>query len=209
MVFNKPNGLLTHPNNKSNEKTLRDYLIEIKPEIKDWGEENREGIVHRLDRVTSGLIVCALNNETYKYLKNEFKDRKVNKKYLAIVEGHLPSETGKIELPLKRSESNRSKRAVAKNGRMSISEYEIINSTHKHSLVLIDLITGRNHQVRVQMEYLNAPIVNDTLYGAKRNDLINSFAICLHSHVLNFTLFKKNFSFKSSPPEFYNKVMEV
>jgi len=165
--------------------------------------------VHRLDRVTSGLIVCALNHETYKFLKNEFKDRKVNKKYLAIVEGHLVSETGKIELPLKRSESNRSKRAVVKNGRMSISEYEIIHSTDKHSLVLIDLITGRNHQVRVQMEYLNAPIVNDTLYGAKSSNLINSFEICLHSHVLNFTLFEKTFSFKSSPPEFFNKVMEV
>ena len=165
--------------------------------------------MHRLDRVTSGLIVCALKHETYKFLKNEFKDRKVNKKYLAIVEGHLVSETGKIELPLKRSESNRSKRAVVKNGRMSISEYEIINSTENHSLVLIDLITGRNHQARVQMEYLNAPIVNDTLYGAKRSNLINSFEICLHSHVLNFTLFEKNFSFKSSPPEFFNKVMEV
>tara|TARA_Y100001970_G_scaffold153586_1_gene188040 strand:- start:3965 stop:4591 length:627 start_codon:yes stop_codon:yes gene_type:complete len=208
-VFNKPNGLLSHPNNKSNEKTLRDYLIEIKPEIKKWGEENREGIVHRLDKVTSGLIVCALNEETYNLLKKQFQDRKVGKKYLAIIEGHLKSESGKIELPLKRSESNRSKRAVAKNGRISISEYEIIKATNNHSLVLINLITGRNHQVRVQMEYLNSPIVNDTLYGAKRINLINSYEICLHSHMLNFTLYEKNFSFKSSPPEFFNKVLEV
>ncbi len=208
-MFNKPNGLLSHPNNKSNEKTLRDYLIEIKPEIKKWGEENREGIVHRLDKVTSGLIVCALNEETYNLLKKQFQDRKVGKKYLAIIEGHLKSESGKIELPLKRSESNRSKRAVAKNGRISISEYEIIKATNNHSLVLINLITGRNHQVRVQMEYLNSPIVNDTLYGAKRINLINSYEICLHSHMLNFTLYEKNFSFKSSPPEFFNKVLEV
>ena len=165
--------------------------------------------MHRLDKVTSGLIVCPLNEKTFNLLKKQFQERKVGKKYLAIIEGHLGSETGIIELPLKRSESNRSKRAVAKNGRMSISEYEIINSTDKYSLVLIDLITGRNHQVRVQMEYLNAPIVNDTLYGAKRSNLINSFEICLHSHELNFTLFEKNFSFKSSPPEFFNKFMEV
>jgi len=128
---------------------------------------------------------------------------------LAIIEGHLKSETGKIELPLKRSELNRSKRAVVKNGKLSISEYETINTTNSHSLVLINLITGRNHQVRVQMEYLNSPVVNDTLYGAKRNNNINSSEICLHSHMLNFTLFEKNYSFKSSPPEFFNKVLEV
>ena len=114
--------MLTHPNSKSNEKTLRDYLLEVVPNIKDWGEEYREGIVHRLDRVTSGLIVCAVNHETYTFLKNEFKDRKVNKKYLAIVQGNLSSESGKIELPIKRSESNRSKRSIGKNGRLSISE---------------------------------------------------------------------------------------
>ncbi len=74
--------MLTHPNSKSNEKTLRDFLLEVIPDVKDWGEEHREGIVHRLDRVTSGLIVCAINHETYIFLKNEFKDRKVNKKYL-------------------------------------------------------------------------------------------------------------------------------
>ena len=150
-----------------------------------------------------------MNEETFNSLKKQFQDRKIGKKYLAIIEGHLTSETGKIELPLKRSESNRSKRAVAKNGRLSISEYEIIKTTNNHSLVLINLITGRNHQVRVQMEYLNSPVVNDTLYGAKRNNLINSFEICLHSYMLNFTLYEKNFSFKSSPPEFFNKVLEV
>ena len=133
--------------------------------------------MHRLDRVTSGLIVCALDEETFISLKKQFKDRKVNKKYLAIIEGHLASETGKIELPLKRSESNRSKRAVVKNGKLSISEYEVIRTTSKHSLVLINLVTGRNHQVRVQMEYLKTPVVNDTLYGAKPNKLITSAEI--------------------------------
>jgi len=209
IVFNKPNGLLTHPNSKSKEETLRDYLIKIKPQLSDWGEDFREGIVHRLDRVTSGLIVCALDKETFISLKKQFKDRKVNKKYLAIIEGHLASETGKIELPLKRSESNRSKRAVVKNGKLSISEYEVIKTTNKHSLILINLVTGRNHQVRVQMEYLKTPVVNDTLYGAKPNRLITSAEICLHSHILNFNLFDEEFTFESSPPDFFNKVLEV
>ena len=209
IVFNKPNGLLTHPNSKSKEETLRDYLIKIKPELKGWGENHREGIVHRLDRVTSGLIVCALEEETFISLKNQFKERKVNKKYLAIIQGHLSSETGKIELPLKRSESNRSKRAVIKNGRLSISEYEVIRTTKNHSLVLINLVTGRNHQVRVQMEYLKTPVVNDTLYGAKPNMLITSSEICLHSHILNFNLFNEEFTFESPPPDFFNKVLEV
>ena len=146
--------MLTHPSSKSNEKTLRDFLLDVVPNIKDWGEEYREGIVHRLDRVTSGLIVCAINHETYTILKNEFKDRKVNKKYLAIVQGNLSSESGKIELPIKRSESNRSKRSIGKNGRLSISEYEVIKKNSGYSLISINLITGRNHQIRAQMEYL-------------------------------------------------------
>ena len=201
--------MLTHPNSKSNEKTLRDFLLEVVPNIKDWGEEYREGIVHRLDRVTSGLIVCAINHETYTFLKNEFKDRKVNKKYLAIVQGNLSSESGKIELPIKRSESNRSKRSIGKNGRLSISEYEVIKKNSGYSLISINLITGRNHQIRAQMEYLNTPVVNDTLYGAELNKLIPSNAICLHSNNLNFNLFNEEFSFESPPPEFFNKVLEV
>ena len=201
--------MLTHPNNKSNEKTLRDFLLEVVPNIKDWGEEYREGIVHRLDRVTSGLIVCAINHETYTFLKNEFKDRKVNKKYLAIVQGNLSSESGKIELPIKRSESNRSKRSIGKNGRLSISEYEVIKKNSGYSLISINLITGRNHQIRAQMEYLNTPVVNDTLYGAELNKHIPPNAICLHSNNLNFNLFNEEFSFESQPPEFFNKVLEV
>ena len=201
--------MLTHPNSKSNEKTLRDFLLEVVPNIKDWGEEYREGIVHRLDRVTSGLIVCAINHETYTFLKNEFKDRKVNKKYLAIVQGNLSSEIGKIELPIKRSESNRSKRSIGKNGRLSISEYEVIKKNSGYSLISINLITGRNHQIRAQMEYLNTPVVNDTLYGAELNKLIPNNAICLHSNNLNFNLFNEEFSFESPPPEFFNKVLEV
>ena len=201
--------MLTHPNSKSNEKTLRDFLLEVVPNIKDWGEEYREGIVHRLDRVTSGLIVCAINHETYTFLKNEFKDRKVNKKYLAIVQGNLSSDSGKIELPIKRSESNRSKRSIGKSGRLSISEFEVIKKNSGYSLISINLITGRNHQIRAQMEYLNTPVVNDTLYGAELNKLIPSNAICLHSNNLNFNLFNEEFSFESPPPEFFNKVLEV
>ena len=150
-----------------------------------------------------------MNKKTFISLKQKFKDRKINKEYLAIIEGHLSSETGKIELPLKRSSTNRSKRTVANNGKLSISEYEVIKTTNKHSLVSITLITGRNHQVRVQMEYLNAPVVNDTLYGAKTNKLTTSSQICLHSHKLSFHLFDEDFNFECSPPEFFNKILEV
>ena len=150
-----------------------------------------------------------MDKQTFISLKQQFKDRHINKKYLTIIEGHLSSETGKIELPLKRSLSNRSKRTVAKNGRLSISEYEVIKTTKLHSFVSLNLITGRNHQVRVQMEYLNTPVVNDTLYGAKTNKLLTSSQICLHSYKLNFKLFDKNYNFESSPPEFFNKVLEV
>ena len=101
IIFNKPNGLLTHPTNKSTELTLRDYLVDEHPGILSWGEENREGIVHRLDRVTSGLIVCALNLESYNLLKDKFKNREITKSYVALIEGALPSDSGILNLPLK------------------------------------------------------------------------------------------------------------
>ena len=163
VILNKPHGLLVHPTDSSDEYTLRDFLIE-NFNISEVGEYKREGIVHRLDRVTSGLIVCPINKDVFNQLQEDFKKRKIIKKYKAIVQGSPRSKSGEINLPLIHSQNNRRKREVGKNGREAITKYNTISKTDSYTLLDIDLITGRNHQIRAHFEYLKTPIVNDTLY---------------------------------------------
>ena len=208
VILNKPHGLLVHPTDTSDEYTLRDFLIE-NFNISKVGEYKREGIVHRLDRVTSGLIVCPINNEAFNQLQEDFKKRKIKKKYRAIVEGSLKSKTGEINLPLIHSQNNRKKREVGKNGREAITKYNTILKTDSYSLLEIDLITGRNHQIRAHFEYLKTPIVNDTLYGAKKVNELNQNTICLQSYNIEFKLFEKDYKFSINEPDYFTSIMNM
>ena len=208
VILNKPHGLLVHPTDTSDEYTLRDFLIE-NFNISKVGEYKREGIVHRLDRVTSGLIVCPINNEAFNQLQEDFKKRKIKKKYRAIVEGSLKSKTGEINLPLIHSQNNRKKREVGKNGREAITKYNTILKNDTFSLLEIDLITGRNHQIRAHFEYLKTPIVNDTLYGAKKVNELNQNTICLQSYNIEFKLFDKKYKFSINEPDYFTSIMNM
>ena len=208
VILNKPHGLLVHPTDSSNEYTIRDFLIE-NFNISDVGEYKREGIVHRLDRVTSGLIVCPINIEAFNQLQEDFKKRKIKKKYKAIVEGSLKSKTGEINLPLIHSQNNRKKREVGKNGREAITKYNTILKNDTFSLLEIDLITGRNHQIRAHFEYLKTPIVNDTLYGAKKVNELNQNTICLQSYNIEFKLFDKDYKFSINEPDYFTSIMNM
>tara|TARA_E500000331_G_scaffold8763_2_gene8288 strand:- start:936 stop:1547 length:612 start_codon:yes stop_codon:yes gene_type:complete len=203
--------LLSHPTNSSTEQTLRDYLIKLYPDVLSWGEKNREGIVHRLDRVTSGLMVCALNLDSFNNLKGKFKNRDIQKKYIALIQGTLPSETGIIKLPLARSIQNRSKRIVAQKGRLSITNYEVKYFDHSSNIskIELELVTGRNHQIRAHMEHMKTPVVNDTLYGASKNNLIPTDSIALHSASLKFNFDNEVHSFETNEPSFFNRVLDV
>ena len=199
---------MVHPTDSSDEYTLRDFLIE-NFDISEVGEYKREGIVHRLDRVTSGLIVWPINNEAFNQLQEDFKKRKIKKKYKAIVEGSLKSKTGEINLPLIHSQNNRKKREVGKNGREAITKYNTIKKTDTYSLLEIDLITGRNHQIRAHFEYLKTPIVNDTLYGAKKVSELNQNTICLQSYNIEFKLFDKEYKFSINEPDYFTSIMNM
>ena len=203
--------MLSHPTNSSTEQTLRDYLIKLYPNVLSWGEKNREGIVHRLDRVTSGLMVCALNVDSFNNLKGKFKNRDIQKKYIALIQGTLPSETGIIKLPLARSIQNRSKRIVAQKGRLSITNYEVKYFDHSSNIskIELELVTGRNHQIRAHMEHMKTPVVNDTLYGASKNNLIPTDSIALHSASLKFNFDNEVHSFETNEPSFFNRVLDV
>ena len=208
VILNKPHGLLVHPTDSSDEYTLRDFLIE-NFNISEVGEYKREGIVHRLDRVTSGLIVCPINTDAFNQLQEDFKKRKIIKKYKAIVQGSPRSKSGEINLPLIHSQNNRRKREVGKNGREAITKYNTISKTDSHTLLDIDLITGRNHQIRAHFEYLKTPIVNDTLYGAKKVNELNQNTICLQSYNIEFKLFDKDYKFSINEPDYFTSIMNM
>lgn len=208
VILNKPHGLLVHPTDSSDEYTLRDFLIE-NFNISEVGEYKREGIVHRLDRVTSGLIVCPINKDVFYQLQEDFKKRKIIKKYKAIVQGSPRSKSGEINLPLIHSQNNRRKREVGKNGREAITKYNTISKTDYYTLLDIDLITGRNHQIRAHFEYLKTPIVNDTLYGAKKVSELNQNTICLQSYNIEFKLFDKDYKFSINEPDYFTSIMNM
>ena len=208
VILNKPHGLLVHPTDSSDEYTLRDFLIE-NFNISEVGEYKREGIVHRLDRVTSGLIVCPINTAVFNQLQEDFKKRKIIKNYKAIVQGSPRSKSGEINLPLIHSQNNRRKREVGKNGREAITKYNTISKTDSYTLLDIDLITGRNHQIRAHFEYLKTPIVNDTLYGAKKVSELNQNTICLQSYNIEFKLFDKDYKFSINEPDYFTSIMNM
>ena len=208
VILNKPHGLLVHPTDSSDEYTLRDFLIE-NFNISEVGEYKREGIVHRLDRVTSGLIVCPINKDVFYQLQEDFRNRKIVKKYKAIVQGSPRSKSGEINLPLIHSQNNRRKREVGKNGREAITKYNTISKTDSYTLLDIDLITGRNHQIRAHFEYLKTPIVNDTLYGAKKVSELNQNTICLQSYNIEFKLFDKDYKFSIDEPDYFTSIMNM
>ena len=208
VIVNKPHGLLVHSTDSSNEYTLRDFLIE-NFNITKVGDSEREGIVHRLDRVTSGLMICPISSETFNQLQKDFKNRKIKKKYKAIVQGFLNSKTGEINLPLIHSQTNRRKREVGKNGREAITIYKTISKTDSYTLLDIDLLTGRNHQIRAHFEYLKTPIVNDILYGAKKVNELDQNTICLQSYNIEFKLFDKDYKFSINEPDYFTSIMNM
>ena len=200
--------MLSHPTSHSKEITVRDFLIN-EYNLKTKDNNQREGIVHRLDRVTSGLMVCVLDENIFTYFQSQFKNRLINKKYRAIVEGHPLTKSGEINLPLAKSKKNRKKREVNKTGREAITKFEIVNKTDKHALLQLDLVTGRNHQIRAHLEYLKTPIVNDQLYGAKIHTNVPENAICLQSYYLSFTVNDKDYEFEIDMPEYFSSIMNM
>ena len=200
---------MTHPDKVDTNFTIRDQIIKIEPSVQEWGIPGREGIVHRLDKQTSGLIVCALNKESFKDLQSSFKNRNVYKEYICVVEGKLRTQSGTIEVPLARSSKNRIKRQVSTEGKFSRSYFEVIIENNEYSKLKIELVTGRNHQIRSQMEFIGNPIVNDMLYGAKKVPTLNENQICLHSKKLKFKFLRQEYEFECDEPNFFNTFQNV
>lgn len=184
LVVNKPKGMLVHPTKQVNTGTLVHALKYHCQTLSDRSGEQRPGIVHRLDKETSGLLVVAKDNTTHEYLQNQFMEQTVTRMYEAIVEGVIGPNHGIIQAPIGRNPSNRLQRTVIEGGRPAETTFDVLQRFQHHTHVQCGLITGRTHQIRVHMDYMNHPIVGDELYNRKRSALAHSQA--LFSRTLQF-----------------------
>jgi len=173
IVVNKPAGMVVHPSQGHQTGTLVHALLAHDPFLKGIGGIQRPGIVHRLDRDTSGIMLVAKNEDSHRWLQTQFKLRKVIKTYLVLVDGHPPTPTGRIEVGIQRDPKDRKKMAVAygNSGRNAISEYRTIRSFRDHTFMEVRIYTGRTHQIRVHMAFLGCPVVGDRVYGRKQPSL--------------------------------------
>jgi len=169
IVVNKPAGMVVHPAAGHASGTLVHAVLGYDPDMEGIGGEERPGLVHRLDKETSGLIVLAKNERAHRWLQDQFRLRLVEKTYLALVDGKPPTPTGRVEASIGRDPSHRKKMAIVPEGkgRESVSEYKTLESFKEHTLLEFHPHTGRTHQIRLHCQFLGCPIVGDSIYGKK------------------------------------------
>ena len=208
-IINKPSGLVVHPAVGNPNHTLVNGLL-YHFNIENKGI--RPGIVHRLDKDTSGLMVVAKDDYTLDKLSEMIKNKKVERCYIALVWGVLKHDKGKIDAPIGRDFNDRQKYTVTDiNGKDSITNFSVIERFNNSTLLKLKLETGRTHQIRVHLNYIGHPIVNDPVYG-KRRIIDSSFGQMLHSESISFIhpITGENLSFKVEPPkEFYNILEKI
>lgn len=189
VVIDKPAGMVVHPAAGHPQGTLVNAVLAHDPELEGVGGEIRPGIVHRLDKNTSGIILVAKNDVTLHWLQNQFRTRKVIKTYLALSDGHPPTPTGRIEAAIGRDQTKRKQMAIVMEhkGRAAISEYRVVEQFPEHTLFEIHPETGRTHQIRLHLSFIGCPIVADTVYG-HRNPSLPLERHFLHAARLSITL---------------------
>lgn len=165
-AINKPSGMLTHPTELEKENTLVNALLyKYGENLSDINGYFRKGIVHRLDRNTSGILMIAKNNKAHEFLAEQIQKRLVEKKYLAIVKGVIEQNEGTIDFPIGRNSTQPHKMAVVEDGKPSLTEFKVLERLNNATYLELDLKTGRTHQIRVHLSHIKHPIINDTLYG--------------------------------------------
>ena len=173
LVVNKPAGMVVHPAAGHDSGTLVHAILGYDPEIEGIGGEERPGVVHRLDKETSGLILLAKNDRAHRWLQDQFRLRKVEKTYLALVDGTPPTPSGRVEAPIGRDPSHRKKMAIMppEKGREAVSEYLTLESFKGHTFLEFHPLTGRTHQIRLHCIFLGCPIVGDKVYGHRKQSI--------------------------------------
>ena len=212
IVVDKPAGMVVHPAAGHASGTLVNAVLGYDPDIEGIGGEERPGVVHRLDKETSGLILLAKNEHAHRWLQDQFRLRKVQKTYLALVDGKPPTPSGRVEAPIGRDPSHRKRMAIVpeSRGRAAISEYKTLESFKEHTLLEFHPLTGRTHQIRLHCAFLGCPIVGDEVYG-RRKPSVEIKRHFLHAYRLNIILPREQEPsvFKSPLPEELEQVLNT
>ncbi|XHW15502.1 RluA family pseudouridine synthase [Streptococcus dysgalactiae subsp. equisimilis] len=207
-IINKPQGMVVHPSAGHPSGTMVNALMY---HIKDLSSINgvvRPGIVHRIDKDTSGLLMVAKTDEAHQALAAELKAKKSLRKYLAIVHGNLPNDRGMIEAPIGRSEKDRKKQAVTAKGKEAVTRFTVLERFGDYSLVELQLETGRTHQIRVHMAYIGHPVAGDPLYGPRKT--LSGHGQFLHAETLGLPhpLTGEDMLFTVAPPAIFQKTLQ-
>lgn len=202
MVVNKANGVVVHPAVGNNHGTLVNGLLFHSKNLSSINGEFRPGIVHRIDAYTTGLLMIAKNDQAHQFLAEQLSNKTTKRKYQAIVWGVIPHDTATIDAPIGRDESDRKKMAVtSKNSKQAITHFRVLKRFKSATLIECELETGRTHQIRVHMNYIGYPIVNDPVYGKRK--LLDDSGQCLHAKTIGFVhpRTKEYMEFDSELPE--------
>lgn len=210
IVVNKPSGTVVHPAPGHTHGTLVNALLYHCNSLSNIGGDVRAGIVHRIDKDTSGLLVACKNNMAHKSLSEQLKEKTTTRKYIAIVTGSISHNLGKINAPIGRDPDNRQKMAVVENGKSAVTHFRVLDRFKNYTLLELELETGRTHQIRVHMAYIGHPVLNDPLYGTKKQT--TPFGQYLHAKTLGFKHPRTGeyMEFDSElPQEFVEKIEEL
>lgn len=208
IVINKPCGMVVHPANGNYEHTLVNALLYHCTDLSGINGELRAGIVHRIDKDTSGLLVACKNDLAHKNLSEQFANHEVNKVYYALCHGVIPHNVGMIDAPIGRNPQSRQQRAVVEGGKNAITHFKVLERYDKYTLVEVKLETGRTHQIRVHMKYIGYPIVGDPVYGPKKIE--GHVGQLLHAKKLEFHHPRTNelMSFECDLPDYFQEFLD-
>ena len=208
MVINKKSGVVVHPAPGNYSGTLVNGLMYLSKDLSHVNGEFRPGIVHRIDKDTSGLLIVAKNDKAHRILAEELKEKKIKRKYIALVSGVINHDIGEIDAPIGRDPSDRKKMCVTStNSKDAITHFRVLERYKNASLIECDLERGRTHQIRVHMKYINHPVINDPVYGKNNH---GEFGQLLHAKEITFThpTTKEVMTFSCEVPEEFNKILE-
>ncbi len=211
IVINKPKGMVVHPANGNLDGTLVNAVMAIcRDSLSGIGGEIRPGIVHRLDKDTSGAIIVAKNDKAHIKLSEDLKNHKIKKTYIALVRGIIKENEATINMPIARSKQDRKKMAVDKNGKEAITHFKVLNRyKEKYTLLEINIETGRTHQIRVHLSHIGYPIIGDNTYSNGKNEW-GIVGQCLHAKALDFKhpITEKEIHIEAPIPEYFNTILE-
>ena len=210
LIINKPQGMVVHPANGHYSGTLVNALMFMEDSLSSINGVVRPGIVHRIDKDTSGLLCVAKNDNAHHFLAEQLKDHTMAREYVALVRGIIKENSGTIEMPIGRDKKDRQKMAVVKEGKPAVTHFQVLERFRDHTLVKCQLVSGRTHQIRVHMSAIGHPVEGDPLYAGKNYDKIykNGQLLVAFKLKLIHPTTKKEMVFNIDLPDYFQKVLE-